>query len=154
LRNAQIVNLTVAEAFETFVHPKFNYIFTDQSIVDSIDVLRELPHQWWIELARSGTLPTWTLALPRYLKSFCHHGYPDLVPRFQGSNAAFDKSMAVYGFIHKVMDKGSQEIERRRKRLNAARRSNDEALLPKLRQYVLRCQSDGALSLWDMGFFE
>jgi hypothetical protein len=76
------------------------------------------------------------------------------VPRFQGSNAAFDKPMAVYGFIHKVMDKGSQEIERRRKRLNAARRSNDEALLPKLRQYVLRCQSDGALSLWDMGFFE
>jgi hypothetical protein len=84
---ATVVNLTAAAVIRAMGHTNFNLIILRDLIahhtplIDPVDILRDLMYGWWIAFLNScrPVIEKPGLArLARYLKSFCHYGFPDL----------------------------------------------------------------------------
>jgi hypothetical protein len=108
LRNAKIVNLTAAEAFQAMDRTRLDHLVVKLPLFDPVEALREHMYRWCIELASAGASPPSSFALPNslksYLMSFCHHGYPELAPRFQSRKAEAEVRMAVHNLVDKCLD--------------------------------------------------
>jgi hypothetical protein len=119
LRNAKIVNLTAAEAFEAMGRGTFDRLVVQVPSLNPEAVLREQLYIWWVALEQSGVRPRWNLSLARYLKSFRHHGYPDLAPHYQGSDPHWIHDMAIHNLVDECFNRYYDETKRQLSEIHA-----------------------------------
>jgi hypothetical protein len=123
---ATVVNLTAAAVIRAMGHTNFNLIILRDLIahhtplIDPVDILRDLMYGWWIAFLNScrPVIEKPGLArLARYLKSFCHYGFPDLGPIIANEARYVTpqdiETRAIDALVDRCMAKIGEELDRR-----------------------------------------